>query len=844
MNSDIIALPIEASLFQITETFRSHRAVMLNAPPGAGKSTKVPLALLDAGFSKSGMIVLLEPRRAAARATAARMAFLRDEKTGDTVGYQTRFDKCYSPQTRILVMTEGILTRRLISDPFLEGISFIILDEFHERSVHSDLSLAFVKELMTVREDLRLLVMSATLETKRVSEFLGGCPIINCEGRQYPLTISYAKSITDAPIYTRAAAAVLDAVKTAPSAGDILVFMPGEREIMMLISRLVEHDKLKEFEVIPMYGALSALEQDRVLRGGNKRRIIVATNIAETSLTIPGITCVVDSGLRKISRFDPKIEMDRLDTVTISRSSADQRAGRAGRIAPGQAIRLWTAHEHKGLAESDIPEILRVDTAPILLQLLAYSQRDPAKTDLLDSPDPRRIQTGLLLLERLGALEADSFVLTEKGLKLARLPVHPRLGAVLLSAAEKGMLDLGASIAALAMEPDILDRRKIRERSPALEADFDYRLTLLKDIEDKKSVEASASFGLLRDATVRSVLKNKKNLMSAIKREEIIPSRRVSEISCGALLLAGFSDRVARFRFGGSKDAVMVGGRGISFSSPIETKSDLFVAIEVEAGHRTTMSSGIVGFASEVTTEELQSECPMFLKNRTQAVFQAKTESVAMWDETIFIDLKIREKPSQTEDPQLVAKVLAEAATDSFASVFSPDAGSLRLINRIRFAAHLFRQKNLPDVSEKGLVAMLPALCTNLKNLDQIRKIDWSSALKSRMDYLTSAWLNKEIPEYIELPSKKRVLIEYGSNNTEGTPYFACRIQDAFGMMETPLIAENRIPLIIHLLAPNMRPCQITADLKNFWNETYKEVRKELKGRYPKHRWPEDPRLL
>ncbi len=833
-------LPVEAVLSEITKAFKTSQAVVLSAPPGAGKSTRVPVALMDAGLLKDGRLLLLEPRRMAARATASRTAALLGERVGGTVGYQIRFEKCFSNATRILVVTEGILTRRFIADPFLEGISFVVLDEFHERSVHTDLALMFVKELLTVRDDLRLLVMSATLDTERVSAYLGRAPVIESAGRTFPLTVTQIARPDERSLEERAASAAVEALKWAPDNGDVLVFLPGEPEIRRVLRRLEAVRLPGEAEVLPLFGALSGPEQDRVLSPGAGRRVVLATNIAETSLTIPGVSAVVDSGLRRINRFDPTVGLDRLETTVISQASADQRAGRAGRTGPGHVFRLWTAHEHKGRARFDPPEISRIDIAPVLLQLAAFHPGDPRRADWFEPPDAARLESGPLLLEQLGALERESFQLTKRGKRLAALPLHPRLGAILLHAETLGVPNLGAAVAALASERDVLNRALVRDLDPSLITDFDYRLGLFRDFEADGGDERAASRYLLNPSACRAVVRAKRALLQMIgagRRFEADPQ----EISCGRLLLAGFPDRVAVRRPGSRSEVLCVGGLGLSFPAP-QQSGDAFVIVEADAGERHTAFSGRIRTACAIDIADLKEAHPNLLNQGVRTVFNPKTESAQTLEQTRFVDLVIAERPAASKDPQAEAEALAEAAAACFPSIFSPDEEALRLVERIRFAARLFPEKNLPDVTVEGLAGRLSALCFGLRRLDEVRRIDWRKAVQGELDYRTASWLDEEVPDRIQVPSGSRVRVVYeGADKADGAPHLACRMQELFGLTETPRIAEGRVPVVIHLLAPNMRPCQVTRDLSSFWQNTYKEVRKELKGRYPKHYWPENP---
>jgi ATP-dependent helicase HrpB len=426
-------LPIEGVIPEFLEALRSSRAVVLVAPPGAGKTTGIPPAILESGLCPSGTILMLQPRRMAARAAAARMAKQRSERVGGTVGYQIRFDKKASKDTRILVVTEGILTRRFLSDPLLEGTACVILDEFHERSVHVDLALAFCRELMEVREDLRLVVMSATLETGPVAAYLGGCPVISGGERPYDVDVVYQKLPDQDRIEDKTARAVRGVLQN--EGGDILVFLPGAPEI-----RRTQEALRGVPEVLPLYGALPAKEQDKALVPGKGRRVILATNIAETSLTVPGVTAVIDGGWCKQMQYDPHSGLDRLQLTRISKQSAAQRSGRAGRTAPGRVLRLWTEHEHRALPQSDQPEIVRVDLAAQLLSVMAFHPGDPREFEFFQPPKPAVLEASLDLLSMLGAVEPKKFKLTKKGRRLAEIPAHPRIGSLLLPALPHGAI--------------------------------------------------------------------------------------------------------------------------------------------------------------------------------------------------------------------------------------------------------------------------------------------------------------------------------------------------------------------------------------------------------------------
>jgi len=459
----IPALPIDPVLPEIIEALRRHPAAIVVAPPGSGKSTRVPSALLDSGIPGDGALVVLEPRRLAARAIARRIAETRGGELGAEVGYQVRFERCASSKTRLLVVTEGILSRRLVADPLLDGVSCVVLDEFHERSVHADLALAFLKEVSAARPDLKLVVMSATLDADAVSRYLGGAPVISAEGRPFPVEVEHLERPDERPLAVRAAAGVTAALRRCAS-GDVLVFLPGAGEIRATAERLAAPLAAAGIDIAMLYGALGANEQDAALAEGRRRRVVLATNIAETSLTIPGVTAVVDSGLVKRSRWDSRVGLDGLELGKVSRASADQRAGRAGRIAPGYALRLWTKAEHAALKAFDEPEIRRVDPAPLLLAVLAFHPGDPREFDFFEKPRDAAFAAGLALLERLGAIAPCGRSLTALGRAIADLPLHPRLGVILLEAEKRGELHHAARFASLLGDRDVIENAEARGR--------------------------------------------------------------------------------------------------------------------------------------------------------------------------------------------------------------------------------------------------------------------------------------------------------------------------------------------------------------------------------------------
>jgi ATP-dependent helicase HrpB len=840
------ALPIDPALPQLVAALRLSNAAILTAPPGSGKSTRVPGALLDSGLLGGGSLVMLEPRRLAARAIAGTIAALRGGELGGEVGYQVRFERRASAATRLLVVTEGILTRRLVADPLLDGVSCVVLDEFHERSVHADLALAFLKELSAARPEFKLVIMSATLDAEAVSRYLGGAPVISAEGRPFPVEVEHVPDRDDRPLAARVAGGVTAALRRVRE-GDVLAFLPGAGEIRAVADRLREPLGAAGVDVAALHGALGAREQDAALNPGARRRVVLATNIAETSLTIPGVTAVVDSGLAKRSRWDSRVGLDGLELGSVSRASAEQRAGRAGRVAPGHALRLWTRAEHAALRELEEPEIRRVDPAPLLLSVLAFRPGDPREFDFFERPRDAAIAAGIRLLDQLGAVEAGGRSLTALGRALADLPVHPRLGVILLDAARSGGLDRAARFAALLGDRDVLDRaRAERERLADEDAscDLELRAELVARFEtDGATREAAAMLGLGFGAATAALEAKRQLLGSPLPRRSPAGDRASGEGGVGArLLLPGFPDRVCRRRAPGAAEAVMVGGHGVRLSTRSAVRSaELFLAVFADRKVRGERATAEVSIASAVSRGDLEAAFPQHMRVERAAVFDASLELVRAVRRTYFMDLLLDERREERPDRDTAAAILAEAAMARFDDVFAPDAEARALVDRLLFAARALPEETWPDAAPEALARRLPALCDGLSGFAEVRRIDWTGALRAELGRLARA-LDDEIPDRLSVPSGSRIRIDYAAAAAgKGPPVLAARIQELFGMRSAPLVARGRVALAVHLLAPNGRPAQVTTDLESFWKSTYPQVRKELRARYPRHDWPDDP---
>jgi ATP-dependent helicase HrpB len=802
-------LPIDAVLPDLLAALRERPSAVLIAPTGAGKTTRVPPALLD---QVEGRIVMLEPRRIAARAAARRMADEGGWRVGDEVGYQVRFDRKAGPATRILVVTEGILVQMLQADPFLEDVGAVIFDEIHERSLHTDLSLAMTRRVQReVRPDLKILAMSATIDPGPIAAYLDA-PVIESEGRLHPVEIRYLDRET--PI----AAAVRRALEE--TEGDVLVFLPGVGEIDRATQALSG-----DFAVLPLYGDLPAERQDEVLRPLDRRKVVLATNVAETSVTVEGVTAVVDSGLVRRMRYDPSTGLDRLELGKISRASADQRAGRAGRQGPGLCLRLWPAWEHPALPERETPEIRRVDLAAPALQLLAWGESDLTAFGWLEPPDPAALASALQLLRRLDA--TDGHGVTAIGKLLAHMPVHPRLGRLLLEGHRLGHPREAALLAALLSERDPFPRTP-RGTGPrrASRSDLLDRLDALEAFERRDWSEDRLNAG-----AARFVLKARDQL-NDMARRELGPasSKGPRDEALLKSLLAAYPDRLAKRREPRSLRALMVGGRGVRLAEESAVLDpDLFLCIDLD--DRT--GEALVRLASEVRPEWLP---PDRLTTTVDLVFDEEKERVIAWKRTRYDDLILAE----TEAPASGAEILlAEAAAtrlDRALPLDDPEVANF--LARVRSLREWMPELSLPAFDDDHLRDLLPALTTGRKSFAELRKAPLLAILQGALTHQQLQAVEKEAPERLEVPSGSHIRLVYEPGRP---PVLAARIQELFGLAETPRVAGGRVAVLLHLLAPNHRPQQVTHDLRSFWENTYPQVRKELAGRYPKHSWPLDP---
>jgi ATP-dependent helicase HrpB len=768
-------LPIDAHLDTIRELVRGHRAAVVVAPPGAGKTTRVPPALTE-----DGPVIVLQPRRLAARSLARRIAAERGWTLGNEAGWHVRFDTKFQKTTRVLVATEGILTARLQSDPLLSGFRTVIVDEFHERSLHADLALALTRQAWLARDDLNIVVMSATLDAEPIAAFLGNAPIVRVAGRQFPIAVEYAPGLS--PVGAICA-------ELAREGGDILAFFPGVPEIARAARALASGPELRGARVVTLSGRSSPEEQDDALNPSAGRRVILATNVAETSITVPNVTTVIDTGFHKVPRLDAALGFDRLETERISLASADQRAGRAGRTAPGRAVRLWDPRDV--LRPHREPEIERVDLAPPILEVLAWGGH-PETFAWFETPPAPSVAAAMELLRALGAVSGDR--LTPLGELLRRLPVPPRLARVLVAAGGSPLAAACCTVlterftprSALPSGPsDVLARAdRLREAPPAVRRTAEEIASITRRVLDDRafaSVAAAARFDADDEDT-----------------------------TIGRALLAGFPDRLAKRRTAGSPRIVLASGHGAVLDrASVVLDGEFLLALDLEAGERGPGAEARVRLASRVERAWLPPA-----GSEIEHRFDPATESVRAIEVERIFALTVAERASVPDPeqalPLLVAAFVARGVT--------PDQEPIAA--RLRFAGIAL-----------DLRAIALAACAGQTKLPKL-------AIAESLDHAARRELSRLAPETIGLPSGRDAKLQY---RDERTVFASVKLQELFGLARTPTVGAAKTPVVFELLAPNGRPVQTTRDLASFWDTTYPEVRKELRARYPRHPWPEDP---
>ena len=824
--------PIDTILPELKAAVLRGPSIIVHAPPGAGKTTRVPLALLDIIPAGLGRIVMLEPRRIAAVSAARWMARTLGEEAGGTVGYTIRFDSRTSAKTRIEVVTEGILTRRIQSDPGLAGVALIIFDEFHERSLHADLALALALDVRKgLRPDLKLLIMSATMDTGPIASLLGDAAVVTSSGKAFPVEERYLAE-SNQPVHRRIAAAVRTVLRE--TSGDILAFLPGSGEIRSCARELQEGLDLNEERIAlhALYGDLPFEEQERaIVPSRDKRKIVLATNIAETSLTIEGVHVVIDSGQTRGLRYDPSTGMNRLVTVPVSRAAAEQRKGRAGRLGPGVCYRLYSRHDLQGMAPFAQPEILVSDLAPLALELAAWGVKDPAALTWLDMPPASAWESGIGLLKDLGALDRSGSV-TSQGRAMARLPLHPRLARLMVRAEELGCLRLGADLAAILSERDIF-RQSGADRVHN-ERDVSERLDMLRRWRN-----GSDASGAANPQALRTVERTSKQLLSLVTGKP--GSDRVHDETdmVSRLLLCAFPDRICKRREEGGGRFVLVQGRGVRLSTDSGLGTSPFIiAVNLDAGDKTT--EGFVHVAAPVTEELVRSECAGRIETVRRVAWDEKTGRIAAALEERLEALLLSQRTFKPTDEE-TGPILCEAiGTTPGILNFSKEARQLQA--RANLIKKAFPEETWPDLADEHLLShpeewLLPWL-TDIRSAQSLGALNVLPGLKAKLNREQQQLLEERAPLAIAVPSGSRVTIDYTAGDI---PVLAVKLQEMFGCADTPMIAKGRVKVLLHLLSPAGRPVQVTQDLKGFWNSGYGLVKKDLKGRYPRHPWPDDP---
>jgi ATP-dependent helicase HrpB len=806
----------------------SRRSVLLEAPPGAGKSTVVPLFLLASPWLDGQKILMLEPRRIAARAVAGRMAYLLGEPVGRSVGFRTRLETRVSRDTRIEVVTEGILTRMLQDDSSLAGIGCVIFDEFHERSLNADLGLALsVETQQNLREDLRLVVMSATLDLAPIAKLLGDAPIVEARGRSFEVTTQYVARRPEIYLEQQTAQVIRTALRE--HGGDILCFLPGAAEIRRVQRALEDGGIDRHVRVLPLYGELEAGAQDAALAPApaGQRKVVLATSIAETSLTIEGVRVVVDSGLRRYGEFDPATGMSRLVTTKVSQAAADQRRGRAGRLSAGHCYRLWSEGTQASLAPQTAPEILHADLAPLALELSCWGALDAAQLSWLDPPPAAPLTQARDLLRQLEAIDADLRV-TPHGRSLAKLGLHPRLAHMLVKSGEVGATRLACDLAAILGERDIL-----RAGAGTRDADLRLRIAVLRgDVRDLPpgiSVDSRAMAQATRSSGhwQRDMARGRADSADAHE-------------ATGILLAWAYPDRIGRAR-GESGRYLLANGRGARFGEPQAlSKAEFIVAAELDGAEREAR----IFLAAPVKLADLERHFSAQISDRAEILWDDREQAIHARRERRLGALLLDSAELRNPDPQAVQDA-AFAGLRQLGIAGLPWSAELR---QWRARVMLMHQYSVPspepwpDLSDAALAATLeewaPPWISGFARREHFARMDLGNALRSRLTYAQGAILEREAPTHFTVPSGSRIPIDYLDGEI---PTLSVRLQEIFGLNQTPSVAAGRLPLLLKLLSPARRPVQITRDLVSFWNRGYHEVKKDLKGRYPKHYWPEDP---
>lgn len=848
-------LPIDEALPRLTAALRQQSTAVLVAPPGAGKTTRVPLWLADALWAADKKILVLEPRRLAARAAAERMASTLNESVGETVGLRVRFGSKVSRKTRIEVVTEGIFTRRILDDPSLDGIAAVLFDEFHERSLDADLGLALARDAQQgLREDLRLLVMSATLDGARVAKMLGDAPVIESEGRAYPVETRYISRDMNAMIERQMADTIARALRADP--GSVLAFLPGQAEIRRTETVLKDLVRDPAVDIVTLYGALDAQTQDRAISPtpAGRRKVVLATSIAETSLTIEGVRIVVDSGLARVPRYEPDVGLTRLETVRVSRAAADQRRGRAGRTEPGICYRLWDEPQTASLEAYARPEMLSADLSGMLLDLAQWGAADPGTLAFLDPPPSGALIEARALLTELGAIDAGRRI-TDEGRKLRRLPLPPRLARMVVDAAGEGAGPLAADIAAILSERGLggndidLGHRLDQFRRDRSRRGEDPRRMAKRWAEEAKDSAQAGRAPSPREAVGRVGVGGASDHTKPPPTPDASPPRErragggeqkgpsSEQLSPGAILSLAYPDRIAKSR-GANGAFLLASGRGANVDQASALAREPFLAVAELVG---TAAQSRILLASPISLGEIEQRFADRIERREDIVFDAGSASLRGRRSERLGAITLGERPFQVVPGPDAAKKLADGIVGLGLDRLPWTKSLQQWRDRVMF---LRRNggSDWPDLSDEALAATasewLVPLLNDKTSLASVTADEFSTAVGALLPWELKRRLDAEAPTHFAAPSGSSVPIDY---EAEEGPKLAIRVQELFGLARHPSIAGGKVPLVVELLSPAHRPVQVTRDLPGFWRGSYAAVKTEMRGRYPRHPWPDDP---
>ncbi|MFN7926381.1 MAG: ATP-dependent helicase HrpB [Blastocatellia bacterium] len=855
----MIALPIDALIPQILASFQSHPNLIIEATPGAGKTTRVPPALLAPEVADRKEVWVLEPRRIAARLSARRVAEELGERLGETVGYQVRFEEVGGPRTRLRFLTEGVLTRRLLHNTTLNGVAAVVLDEFHERHLQTDIALALLSHLQqTTRPDLKIIVMSATLDATPLARYLGDCPVLRCEGRRFEAIVTYQKEYDARPLAEQVASAARKVLAT-QSEGDVLVFLPGAAEIKRAQSACTDLAAQANLLLLPLHGELSTNEQEAAILPARQRKLILSTNVAETSITIDGVAAVIDSGLARIAEHSPWSGLPTLNIQRISQAAATQRAGRAGRTQAGVCWRLYTEMDFAARAAFETPEIHRLDLADTLLELHAFHRNDLLHLAWYEPPPTPALAAAEMLLQKLGAINRSGEI-TDLGEQMARYPLHPRQSRIFLEAVKRGLPLRGATVASLISERD-LHSRSFASRSVKISPTYKTE----SDIFEQEALfarAADANFDFHRlnaeginAGAAQAISRARQQILRLLRQpasDNAIEGAHADE-QIRVSLLAGYPDRVARRQASDNKKGIgeavislsLANGSRIHLSPQSAVREATFlIGIDVEEKQEQRSTFSRVRTASAIEPDWLLDLFPDEVQELVSVEWNAVRERVEVLSQLCYDKLVLDESllPSNHQDRAIQEKIylaLIEAVEKKGWQAFLDAETVARFLVRLNFVSDSFPDSGLPSLSEEDIHNFLLATCRGKRSFAELRdSLSTDNVFQSLLSYEQLSHLNRLAPERTNINGRKNVRINYEAGKP---PWIASRLQDFFGMTATPTIGQGRVPLVLHLLAPNQRAVQVTSDLAGFWTRIYPQVRRELSRRYPKHAWPENP---